>query len=203
MTATPAVLETRYDPYSFAYGDTLALCPRCASDSRLQTGLCGLFKAAVLFPCMLAKHVAFLRERQYAGELRYPWQTSEDWIHRVSASINDGISQIPQYCRFSVDAIGGEFYGQFSITPRSDGLRQARILLQLPILFLSFWESRWCSTHLRSNHGSWQEHTTQLLEQWCRICSTGSTLCLMPFHPTNQETNGLLLDAHLLRSSRY
>lgn len=85
MTATLALLGTRYAPYSFAHGNTLALRPRCASDSWLQTGLCGLFKAAVLFPCMLAKHVAFLKERQYAGELRYPWQTSEDWIHRVAA----------------------------------------------------------------------------------------------------------------------
>lgn len=53
---------------------------------------------------------------------------------------------------FSVDATGGEFYGQFSITPRSDGLRQERILLQLPRQFLPLWELRWCSACLEYDH---------------------------------------------------
>ena len=32
---------------------------------------------------MLAKHVAFLRERRWADEVRYPWQTRERFLDKI------------------------------------------------------------------------------------------------------------------------
>ncbi|CAM9618495.1 unnamed protein product, partial [Scytosiphon promiscuus] len=49
------------------------------STTTQKSGLCGRIKATVLFPWMLAKHVAFVRERRWADELRYPWQTRAVW----------------------------------------------------------------------------------------------------------------------------
>ncbi|CAN0076964.1 unnamed protein product [Hapterophycus canaliculatus] len=49
------------------------------STKKQKSGLCGRIKATILFPWMLAKHVAFLRERRWADELRYPWQTRAVW----------------------------------------------------------------------------------------------------------------------------
>ncbi|CAN0033897.1 unnamed protein product, partial [Ectocarpus fasciculatus] len=49
------------------------------STLKKKSGVCGRIKAAVFFPWMLAKHVAFLRERRWADELRYPWQTRAAW----------------------------------------------------------------------------------------------------------------------------
>lgn len=50
----------------------------CISSGGFQSGVCGRIKAAICFPCMLSKHVSFLGERQWADELRYPWQTREN-----------------------------------------------------------------------------------------------------------------------------
>eukprot|EP00904_Undaria_pinnatifida_P001025 jgi/Undpi1/10923/HiC_scaffold_3.g01449.m1 len=71
-----------------------------------QSGVCGRIKAAICFPCMLSKHVQFLGERQWADELRYPWQTRAVWT----------VAGRPPSALFKVIALGDHGVGKTALS---------------------------------------------------------------------------------------
>ncbi|CAN0397587.1 unnamed protein product [Ascophyllum nodosum] len=73
--------------------------------SRAESCILSRVKAALCFPVSLAKHVAFLSERQHEGNLRYSWQTRATW----------GVTERPLSALFKILVLGNHGVGKTTL----------------------------------------------------------------------------------------